>query len=203
MTKFDRGELVRIKEDATYNDGDDFFESSGCSSLKPGDVVIVEDPCPDMDGDVFVGSKDHPNWSGNYIFEGSLESVLPVINVGDRIRVYTTWKDVAIEGVVNRFTEDEDNAGAHKYMWIGKGSDIAADLSRPQDYQITILERAVRWPVSAGFIRITGGDFAGERALAFNTGDGSISIRRASGEFLTKDGTREYDPDFDYQYVGA
>ena len=123
--------------------------------------------------------------------------LVPDIHVGDRVRVYCKRTEITSEGVVREITKKDD----HKWLWIGKGYDIAADLNNPDGYEFEILERAFKWPDHEGFIRITGGKLKGSRALAYQNTDGGFSIRQDWGGYLTSDYTSEMDPEFDFEYV--
>ena len=123
--------------------------------------------------------------------------LVPDIHVGDRVRVYCKRTEITSEGVVREIELRDD----HKWLWIGKGYDIAADLNNPDGYEFEILERAFKWPDHEGFIRITGGKYKGERGLAYPTYDGGFFIRRGNSGGLNERSSIKYDPEFDFEYV--
>lgn len=192
MEKFKRGDKVRVKDNPTMDSGHG-------ASFNPGDIVIVRDSDPDFDGDIIVSPEDSYDCNWDYIHEDCVELVetgQQDIRVGDRVRAYNKLTEIAIEGIV-REIEEKDN---HKWVWVGKGYDIAADLNNPDGYDISVLERAERWPDHEGFIRITGGLKTEHRGLA----------RRAiySDQILidTDDGRTLYEDtvagqDFNFEYV--
>ena len=154
MAKFKKGDKVRVKDNPT--------RAGGISSLlDPGDIVVVRDSEPDCDGDIRVYTV-LDSYDGDYIHEDCVELVVPDIHVGDMVRVYNKRTEITREGVVREIGLRDD----HKWLWIGKGYDIAADLNAPEGYDISVLERAERWPDHEGFIRITGGLNTGHRGLA-------------------------------------
>ena len=192
MAKFKKGDKVRVKDNPTWMCGFPVDRRD----LAPGTVVEVDTYTPDTDGDIIVKISDE-NDSWTYISEDSVEPVVPDIHVGDRVRVYNKRTEVTMEGVVREIKEKDNR----KWLWIGKGYDIAADLNTPEDYDISVLERAFKWPDHEGFIRITGGKFKGSRALAYQNADGGFSIRQDWGGYLTSDYTSKVDPEFDFEYV--
>ena len=158
MAKFKKDDKVRVKDNPTKGGG-------RTSRLNPGDIVIVLNGEPDCDGDITVYPEDSCECNWEYIHEDSVEPVsnpAPELTVGDRVRAYNKRTEITIEGVV-REIEEKDN---HKWLWIGKGHDIAADLNNPDGYEFEILERAFKWPDHEGFIQITSGPHAGQRGLA-------------------------------------
>ena len=193
MEKFKKGDKVRVKDNPTRYGG----APVNRPDLTPGTVVEVSVSTPDLDGDIIVRFQNTTNredWT--YISEDSVELVASDIHVGDRIRAYNKLTEITIEGVVREIEPHDD----HKWLWIGKGYDIAADLNAPEGYDISVLERAERWPDHEGFIRITDGLKTGHRGLA----------RRAiySDQILidTDDGRTLYEDtvagqDFDFEYV--
>ena len=193
MAKFKRGDKVRVKDNPTM--------ANGCgASFNPGDIVMVWDSAPDYEGDITV----YPEYSGDcnweYIHEDCVELVETDpqdVRVGDRVRAYNKLTEITIEGVV-REIEEKDN---HKWVWVGKSYDIAADLNTPEGYDISVLERAFKWPDHEGFVRITGGKFKDSRALAYQNADGGFSIRQDWGGYLTSDYTSKVDPEFNFEYV--
>lgn len=170
------------------------------ASFAPGDIVIVRDSDPDFDGDITVYPEDSGDCNWDCINEDCVEFVetgQQDVHVGDRIRAYNKLTEITIECVV-REIEENDN---HKWVWVGKSYDIAADLNTPECYDICVLERAFKWPDHEGFVRITGGKSKGNRALAYQNPDGSFSIRQDWGGCLTSDYTSKVDPEFNFEYV--
>ena len=200
MAKFKKGDRVRVKDNPTWMCGVPVDRPD----LTPGTVVTVDRYEPDSDGDILVKiSDENDSWAYDYISEDSVEPVVLDIHVGDldihvgdRVRVYNKRTEVTMEGVVRKIAE-KDN---HKWLWIGKGYDIAADLNTPEGYDISVLERAERWPDHEGFIRITGGPHAGQRGLALR------AIFSDKMLIVTDDGGALYEDivagqDFDFEYV--
>ena len=193
MAKFKRGDKVRVKDNPT-------MESGYVASFNPGEIVVVRDSDPDFDGDITVSAEDSGDCNWDYIHEDCVELVETApqdVRVGDRVRVYNKCAEVTMEGVVRKIELRDD----HKWLWIGKSYDIAADLNTPEWYDISVLERAFKWPDHEGFVRITGGLEAGHRALAYQNADGSFSIRQDWGGYLTSEYTSKADPEFDFEYV--
>ena len=193
MAKFDRGDKVRVKDNPT-------MASGHRAAFNPGDIMMVWEGEPDFEGDITVYSEDSGDCNWDYIHEDSVEPVsnpAPELTVGDRVRVYCKRTEVTSEGVVREIELRDD----HKWLWIGKGYDIAADLNNPDGYEFEILERAFKWPDHEGFVRITGGKYKGERGLAYQTGNGGFSIRRGNSGALTERNANKYDPEFDFEYV--
>jgi len=195
MTKFQYGEKVRIKDNPTRMCG----VPVNRPELTPGTVVEVDTYTPDTDGDIIVKFQ---NESGNgewaYISEDSVEPVsnpAPELTMGDRVRVYCKRTEVTSEGIVREIELRDD----HKWLWIGKGYDIAADLNNPDGYEFEILERAFKWPDHEGFIRITGGPNAGQRGLARRAiSSDQIVIDTDDGSTLYKDTVAGLGFDFEY-----
>ena len=193
MSKFKRGDKVRVKDNPT-------FASGSRAPLNPGDIMVVSDGEPDYDGDICVYSVDSGDCNWDYIHEDSVEPVsnpAPELTVGDRVRVYCKRTEVTSEGVVREIELRDD----HKWLWIGKGYDIAADLNNPDGYEFEVVERAKRWPDHEGFIRITGGELAGKRGLVYTPAEGIFRIRLGMGGYRTEDVIKAFDPDFDFEYV--
>ena len=193
MTKFQHGEKVRIKDNPTKMRG-----IAAYNKLTPGAVVTVDRCEPDPDGDIMVRLSDENDSWAYYIHEDCVELVETDpqdVRVGDRIRAYNKFTEVTIEGVVRKIELRDD----HKWLWIGKGCDIAADLNTPEDYDIYVLERAFKWPDHEGFIRITGGPNAGQRGLARLASDpDQILIDTDDGSTLYKDTVAGQGFDFEY-----
>ena len=193
MTKFHCGEKVRIKDNPTKMRG----VPMNHPGLTPGTVVEVEKCTPDSHGDIIITL---PNASGSddvwdYVSEDSIalvETDPHDVRVGDRIRAYNKLTEITIEGVVRGI----EPRGDHKWLWIGKGYDIAADLNTPECYGIYVLERAFKWPDHEGFIRVTGGKYKGERGLAFTNLAGTITVRTASTSVF-----QTSDLGFNFEYV--
>lgn len=191
MSKFNKGDKVRVKDNPT-------FASGSRAALNPGDIMVVSDGEPDYDGDIRVYSEDSGGrnyW--HYIHVGCVELVEtapPDVRVGDKIRVYSKLSETACEGVVSAI---DDN----RYVWIGKGYNLAYSKNYPEYVEVTILERAARWPDHEGFIRITGGELAGKRGLVYTTAEGIFRIRLGMGGYRTEDVIKAFDPDFDFEYV--
>ena len=161
---------------------------------------MVRDSDRDVDGDITVSPEDSGDCNWEYIHEDCVELVetgQQDVRVGDRVRAYNKLTEITIEGVV-REIEEKDN---HTWVWVGKSYDIAADLNTPEGYDISVLERAFKWPDHEGFVRITGGKFKGSRALAYQNHDGGFSIRQNWGGYITSDYSSEFDPEFDFEYV--
>ena len=194
MAKFNDGDKVRVKDNPTMAGG-------GCrASFAPGALVMVRDGEPDYDGDITIYPEDSGDCNWDYINEDCVEFVKTDqqdVHVGDRVRAYNKLTEITIEGVV-REIEEKDN---HKWVWVGKSYDIAADLNTPEGYDISVLERAFKWPDHEGFVRITGGKFKDSRALAYQNADGGFSIRQDWGGYLTSDYTSKVDPEFNFEYV--
>ena len=188
MAKFKKGDKVRVKDNPTKAGG-------RTSRLNPGDIMVVLDGEPDCDGDIRVCSSDSDDGNWDRIHEDSVEPVVLDIHVGDRVRVYNKRTEVTSEGVVRTIELRDDR----KWLWIGKGYDIAADLNTPEDYDISVLERAERWPDHGGFIRITGGPNAGQRGLALRAifSDKMLIVTDA-GDTLYEDIVAGQDFDFEY-----
>lgn len=191
MAKFKRGDKVRVKDNPTAAGGSYVL-------FNPGDIVTVWDSEPNYDGDIFVYSSDSDDCNWDYIHEDSVEPVsnpAPELTVGDRIRAYNKLTEITIEGVVREI----EPRGDHKWLWIGKGYDIAADLNTPECYEFEILERAFKWPDHEGFIRITGGPNAGQRGLARLASDpDQILIDTDDGSTLYKDTVAGQGFNFEY-----
>ena len=188
MEKFKKGDKVRVKDNPTAAGG-------GHVRFNPGDIMVVLDGEPDCDGDIRVCSSDSDYGNWDHIHEDSVEPVVLDIHVGDRVRVYCKRTEVTSEGVVRKIGLRDD----HKWLWIGKGYDIAADLNTPEYYDISVLERAERWPDHGGFIRITGGPNAGQRGLALRAifSDKMLIVTDA-GDTLYEDIVAGQDFDFEY-----
>ena len=194
MAKFKKGDKVRIKDNPTKMRG----VAVTHPQLTPGTIVTVDRCTTDLDGDIIVklpNATSSVEWA--YISEDSVEPVVLDIHVGDRVRVYNKRTEITSEGVVREIELRDDR----KWLWIGKGYDIAADLNNPDGYEFEILECAFKWPDHEGFIRITGGKFKGSRALAYQNADGGFSIRQDWGGYLTSDHVSKFDPEFDFEYV--
>lgn len=192
MAKFKKGERVRIKDNPTWMCGVPVDHPD----LTPGTVVEVDTYTPDTDGDIIVTFQNTTNrdeWT--YISEDSVEPVVLDIHVGDRVRVYNKRTEVTIEGVVREICLRDDR----KWLWIGKGYDIAADLNAPEGYDISVLDGAERWPDHEGFIRITGGPNTGHRGLARHAiYSDQILIHTDDGRTLYEDTVAGQDFDFEY-----
>ena len=190
MSKFKRGDKVRVKDNPTRAGGDP-------SRLNLGDIVVVRDSEPDCDGDISVYAGIG-NYSRRYIHEDCVELVETNpqdVHVGDRIRVYDKLSETVCEGVVKQI---DDN----RYVWIGKGSNIAYSQNYTESVEVTILERALKWPDHEGFVRITGGKFAGEMGLVHKDSVWErFIIRQSNGGYLTEDHAKNTDPVFDFEYV--
>lgn len=190
MAKFKKGDKVRVKDNPTWMCGVPVDRPD----LTPGTVVEVDTYTPDTDGDILVKISDE-NDSWAYISEDSVEPVVPDIHVGDKVRVYNKFAEITIEGVVRKI----ELRDGHKWLWIGKGYDLAADLNRPEGYDISVLERAFKWPDHEGFVRITGGPNAGKRGLARHAiYSDQILIDTDAGDILYKDTVTGQDFDFEY-----
>ena len=196
MAKFKNGDKVRGKDNQTKLCG----VPVNLPDLMPGTVVEVDTYMPDADGDItvkFQNASGNNDWT--FIYEDSVEPVsnpAPEITVGDRVRVYNKRTEITSEGVVREIDLRDD----HKWLWIGKGYDIAADLNAPEGYDISVIERAERWPDHEGFVRITGGKFAGHRGLARRAiYSDQILIDTDDGRTLYED--TEGGQDFDFEYV--
>ena len=192
MAKFKKGDKVRIKDNPIWMCGFPVKRSD----LTPGTVVEVDTYTPDTDGDILVKFQ---NASGNdecaYVREDCVELVETNpqdVRVGDRIRAYNKLTETAYEGVVKKI---DDNG----YVWVGKGYDIAYNQSNPDLYEVTVLERAERWPDHEGFIRITSGLNAGQRGLARQAiFSDQILIDTDDGRTLYEDTVAGQDFDFEY-----
>ena len=195
MAKFKNGDKVRVKDNPTKLCG----VPVNLPDLMPGTVVEVDTYMPDADGDItvkFQNASGNNDWT--FIYEDSVEPVSnPAleITVGDRVRVYNKRTEITSEGVVREIDLRDD----HKWLWIGKGYDIAADLNNPDVYEFEILERAFKWPDHEGFIRITGGPNAGQRGLARRAiSSDQIVIDTDDGSTLYKDTVAGLGFDFEY-----
>lgn len=192
MAKFKKGERVRIKDNPTWMCG----VPVDSPDLTPGTVVEVDTYTPDTDGDIIVTFQNTTNrdeWA--YISEDSVEPVALDIHVGDRVCVYNKRTEVTFEGVVREIELRDD----HKWLWIGKGYDIAADLNAPEGYDISVLDRDERWPDHEGFIRITGGPNTGHRGLArHEICSDKILIHTDDGRTLYEDTVAGQGFDFEY-----
>lgn len=195
MAKFKKGDKVRVKDNPTWMWGFPVDRRD----LTPGTVVEVDTYTPDTDGDIIVTFQNTTNrddWT--YISEDSVEPVVLDIHVGDRVRVYNKRTEVTIEGVVRKIDLRDDR----KWLWIGKGYDIAADLNSPEGYDISVLDRDERWPDHEGFIRITGGPNTGHRGLARHAiCSDQILIDTDDGRTLCEDTVAGQD--FDFEYVAS
>ena len=191
MAKFKKGDKVRVRDNPTKMRG-----VAVARDLTPGAIVTVEGGEPDPDGDIlirFQNTNNMDDWT--YISEDSVEPVVLDIRVGDRIRAYNKLTEITIEGVVREIDLSDD----HKWLWIGKGYDIAADLNAPEGYDISVLERAERWPDHEGFIRITDGLKTGHRGLARRaTYSDQIVIDTDDGRTLHEDTVAGQGFDFEY-----
>lgn len=193
MAKFNDGDKVRVKDNPTKAGG-------GRAALNPGDIVMVRDGEPDYDGDITVYPEDSGDCNWDYINEDCVELVetgQQDIRVGDRVRAYNKLTEITIEGVV-REIEEKDN---HKWVWVGKSYDIAADLNTPEGYDISVLERAFKWPDHEGFIRITGGPNAGQRGLARRAIYSDVIVINTDVGDTLYESAHKAEKDFDFEYV--
>ena len=190
MAKFKKGDKVRVKDNPTWYGG----APVNRPDLTPGTIVTVDMCKPDLDGDISVSLDPEDGECSIYISEDSVEPCSADVHVGDRIRVYDKLSEVTREGVVTRI---DDN----RYVWIGKSADIAYSQNYTESVEVTVLERAFKWPDHEGFIRITGGKDAGTRGLVYGPNNGSFRIRLGEGVCLTEYNIRKTDPAFDFKYV--
>jgi len=203
MSKFYKGQRVIVKDNPTWGGGKSFDCVDPLGDANPGTMLIVVDPDTDMWGDIQAkpvsGKFDCTNWF--YISEDSVASAEDDVRVGDRIRVEDHERDVTFEGTVIHIASGyTPNIG----VYLGKNKDdvvYAGSLTAPERYTFTVLKRPVKWPDHEGFIRITGGEYKGERMLVWETDEETFIVRRGNGGVLTEQTSNKYDPEFDFEYV--
>ena len=196
MSKFYKGQRVIVKDNPTWGGGKTFEHIDPLGEARPGNVLIVTNPDPDRMGDIEVKPVSENSWF--LISEDSVVSDDDV-HVGDRICATDFKRDVVVQGTVVYIGNGPGTRG----VYVGKDPDNAAyvgRLGKPERYGFTVLERVFKWPDHEGFIWITGGKRNGERAIAYKSDDGEIYVRRVTG-ISRRIYAREFDPEFDFEYV--